>query len=203
MTKPEFRVRARHHLGVYHTNHEKYYEFLPILLQDLESCLSDITAAWPKDATGAITEASHPHIYRLCVRRDSLTDSMTIYAAMCLKATLNYYGVRRLGDRQFRLHVERLPMKRKLQLLLLWCENTIVDPEGELLQILSRVTQRRNQLVYPTTQEVDRLLSADERGGRPCVEIAREALADSRAFFRELLIVAPETVDVHPVVRGV
>ena len=63
---------------------------------------------------------------------------------MTVEAFINFYGVYRLGEEQFKRHVERLPIERKMQLLLLICDGLEVDKGDRLIIALKAVAERRN-----------------------------------------------------------
>ncbi len=85
-----------------------------------------------------------PELHRLCRKRDRLSDSIMLFAAMTVEAFINFYGVYRLGEEQFKRHVERLPIERKMQLLLLICDGLEVDKGDRLIIALKAVAERRN-----------------------------------------------------------
>jgi hypothetical protein len=117
---------------------------------------------------------------------------------MTFEATVNYYGVRRFGDKHYEEHFERLPMERKLRLLLLLCEGQEVPRDSGLVKRASTLANRRNALVHPKTRETSEDSTADQRAGRPCVEQASEAIADCDACLDAFFALTPMAADIDP-----
>lgn len=198
MTGPTFRIRPTVYPGAWLTNHRRYYEYLRFQLADLEDCQAFIDANWP-DPEGAPIAVEHdPALHKLCRRRDAITDSIVVFAAMTVEGTLNYYGVRRMGEKQFAEHFERLSMERKLRVLLLLCDGFELGRDAPILKHLARLSALRNALVHPKAAEVSPDISIDERTGRPNLETAREAIAECDAFLDELAAFIPRSHGIDP-----
>jgi putative ribosome biogenesis GTPase RsgA len=118
---------------------------------------------------------------------------------MAVEAFINFYGVHRLGEQQFNRHVERLPIERKVQLLLLICDGVEVDKEERLVIALNAVAQRRNQLAHPKAKEVPRDQPAEDRTGNPIPETAQQQVQAMREFFTEFGRLVPRSRHLLPV----
>jgi hypothetical protein len=101
-------------------------------------------------------------------------------------------GVYRLGEEQFNWHVERLPIERKMQLLLLICDGLEVDKEDRLIVARKAVAGRRNALAHPKAKQVPRDQPAKDRTGWPIPETAQEQIQAMREFLRSSADSFPE-----------
>ena len=116
-----------------------------------------------------------------------------LFAAMAIEAFINFYGVSRLGEEQFKQHVERLPIERKMQLLLLICDGLEVEKGDRLIIALKAVADRRNALAHPKAKQVPRDQPARDRSGWPIPEAAQEQIQTMREFFSEFGRLVPRS----------
>ena len=181
------------------TNHRKYYDRAHFLFGRLRRVAEDVLALWPVDAGQAIRVGDGPEgLHEICVERDALADSVILFSAMSVEAFINYYGVVRLGERQFTLHCERLPAERKLRLLLLICDGLELEPKDPLIAALLAVVRRRNALAHPKAKEVSMDFAPQDEPGQPLVEIAADALGKCTEFFRLFEAAVPEASHFMP-----
>jgi hypothetical protein len=117
---------------------------------------------------------------------------------MTVEGFLNYYGVVRLGEKEYIDHIERLGIIPKLRMLLLICDSLAVSEADSLVKIIKRIAQRRNLLVHPKAKELNGYIPADERPGDKIPEAAREAVKDMEDFFREFIVAVPQASHLIP-----
>jgi hypothetical protein len=122
-----------------------------------------------------------------------------LFAAMAVEAFINFYGVYRLGEGQFNRHVERLPIERKMQVLLLICDGLEADKGDRLIIALKAVAERRNALAHPKAKQVPRDQPAKDRTGWPIPETAQEQIQAMREFFSEFGRLVPRSRHLLPV----
>ncbi len=172
--------------GVWLVNDRRYFENAHTLLDELVSVVEEVNRQWPKPLSESVKEhettAAH---WRLARKRDLLSDSVKVFAAMSAEAFLNFYGVLRLGPSNFDKKIERLGPVDKLKKLFKLCDGIALKDDDALVQVLDRIAKRRNNLVHPQTEEFQELPPAEARGGDKIPEAAKEAVADMNLFFQE------------------
>ncbi len=82
-----------------------------------------------------------------------LSAAVQVYCAMAIEALLNFYGVSRLGEDFYKGNLEKSSMEPKLEMLLALCDGIFLSKDAELLVLLRRLSQKRNQLVHPRSRE--------------------------------------------------
>jgi hypothetical protein len=137
-----YHVRPFDHNSIaWSTSRHRYYRDAEMFLEELIEVADQVVKAWPPGLPDiAQLEREHPHLHRLCRRRDRLSNAAMMFAAIAIEAFINFYGVYRLGERQFTRHVERLPIQRKLELLLLICDGVELEETEPVLKALKVVT---------------------------------------------------------------
>jgi len=119
-----YRIRPVEQVGAWSTDHRRYYQYAEQGLEELIPLAATVCQSWPSNTPEVLPVSEIPlELRRLCRQRDRLSDSVMLFAAIAVEAFINYYGVRRLSEKQFSRHVERLSSQRKLELLLLICDN--------------------------------------------------------------------------------
>jgi hypothetical protein len=196
--RSQFRIRPAFYPGAWLTEHRRYFEYLGIQLAVLGELQDTIDAAWPVEHGEAVQSDEYPELHRLCRRRDAAKDSIIVFCAMSVEAAVNYYGVRRFGAKHFEEHFERLPLYKKLRLLLLLCDGIELEKGSPVLRIARRIGKRRNDLVHPKTRDAPEDISLDQRIGRPSADLANEAIADCDAFFTAFFSLVPQGSDIDP-----
>jgi len=156
-------------------------------LIELESVTKQVKRLWPHalDRSVTNTRAKHPELWKLSRKRDRLSDSVRIFAAMAVEAFINFYGIIRLGEAEYTEHFERLGIVPKLRVLLLVCDSISLGTSDQLVVSLRRIADERNTLVHPKAKELPRNVPAKGRGGARIPDSAREAVADMKKFFQE------------------
>lgn len=179
--------------GAWLTNADAYSEYAQLNFEELKEITDKISEEWPIPLNETIRNPQdHPQIWKLVKKRDSLSDSVLIYTAMAVEAFVNYYGVVRIGEVNYKNLFERLGAIPKLKTLLLVCDSLAVSNNDPLMKVLDKIAVRRNQLVHPKTKEVEDYLPAEERPGNLIPEVAEEAINDMVEFFTEFLLAVPD-----------
>lgn len=111
-----------------------------------------------------------------------LADATVVFAAMAVESFLNVYGVVRLGETFYARHYERLGIVSKLAAVLGACCSTLITPEDEISQVVSRLFERRNALVHPKTREVRAERRHSGAKLQPLRDAARAAVQDMERF---------------------
>ena len=195
----DFQVRSLDAPGGWSTNHRRYYDYAEQSLVELEEAAASVIAAWPKDAPDILARDDLPSgVHELCRRRDRLSDATKLFAAMAAESFINCYGVVRLGEDQFNRHVERLPVTRKLQLLLLVCDSVVASEGDELIAALDHLVQRRNRLAHPKSRPVELGAVPDTLRGSPVPEDARGTVAALRRFYELFQAAVPASSRLIP-----
>jgi hypothetical protein len=195
-----YKVRPFEQTAAWSSDRRRYLEYVEHLLEELLPTAAGVLSAWPPGAPPALPISEMPPaLHRLCRKRDRLSDSVMLFAAMAVEAFINFYGVYRLGEQQFNRHVERLPLERKVQLLLLVCDRIEVDKDDRLLMALKAVAERRNQLAHPKAKQVPRDQPAADRTGNPIPDTAQKQIQAMREFFTEFGRLVPRSRHVLPV----
>ena len=197
-----YKVRPFEQMSAWTSDRHRYLEYVEHLLEELLATAAEVKSTWPSGARSALPVSEvPPELHRLCRKRDRLSDSVMLFAAMAVEAFINFYGAYRLGEQQFNRHVERLPIERKVQLLLLVCDGVEVDNEEPLIIALNAVTGRRNQLAHPKAKEVPRDQPMEDRTGRHIPETAEKQVQAMREFFTEFGRLVPRSRHILPCVK--
>lgn len=202
VTRPIRKVSTlRSHDGVGHwlSEDRRYCEYARTQLAELERVTEEVKKQWPGPLDQTLKGDQHtPELWSLVRKRDLLSDSVKIFSAMAVEAFLNYYGVVRLGEDEYASHFERLGLVPKLRTLLLVCDSLSISEPDPLIQLLQSIAKRRNSLVHPKAQELQQHVPADDRGGDKIPEVARDAVRDMDAFFREFVTAVPKAARLVP-----
>lgn len=202
MTKPTRKVSTlRPHSGLGHwlSDDRRYCEYARTLLVELERVTEEVKKQWPGPLDQALKGDQHtPELWSLVRKRDLLSDSVKIFSAMAVEAFLNYYGIVRLGEDEYASHFERLGLVPKLRTLLLVCDSLLISEADPLVQLLQSIARRRNSLVHPKAQELEQYVPAETRGGNKIPEVARDAVQEMDAFFKEFFAAVPKAVHLVP-----
>ena len=148
--------------------------FLNVLEQ--QTMLLDIAV----DDAGGTEEAMNRLAAADALERQAISEAVQVFAAMTAESAINLLGVMALGEDQFIGGVERLPAKIKLSTLLRVIEQKDPDESDEMLVIVERLAEARNDFVHPKPQEG--LPRPSERKRRADLKSAREAVNDMERF---------------------
>lgn len=194
-----FRIRNHDSNGYWLTDDRRYFEYAHLQLVELEQVTEQVKQLWPASLDKTIHAHEHsPELELLICKRDLLSDSVKVFSAMAVEGFLNYYGVVRLGEKEYVDHIERMGIIPKLRMLLLVCDSLAVSDTDPLVKILKRIAQRRNMLVHPKAKELSGYIPAEERPGDKIPEAAREAVKDMEDFFREFIAAVPQASHLIP-----
>ena len=118
--------------------------------------------------------------------------------AIAIEAFINFYGVYRLGEKQFTRHVERLPIQRKLELLLMICDGVEIEETEPVVTALKFVVERRNRLAHPKSREVSPDQPPEQRMGENIPDSAINTVQAMKDFFRAFGDLVPESKPLLP-----
>ena len=187
-------------VGLYLSNLHVFVRRVRECLVSLERIAAEIKQKWPAPPDQALKDAkqNYPQLEALCFERDLLCDSVLIFAAMAVEAFLNYYGVVRMGEREFARHFERLGIDAKLRALLLFCDSIRLADDDALIVSAKELARKRNALVHPKTRELTNDLPAEARLGPLVPEHAQKIVAAMNLFFEEFEAVVPNAKHLIP-----
>jgi hypothetical protein len=199
MSKPrrtQFAIRPHDAKGTWTSNDRRYRAFAHEVLSDLERLCAEATALWPADVPKAqLTEQRYPALWAKARIRNRTSDTVHIFAAMAVEGFLNFYGVLRLGEAAYNEHFERLPVIRKLKVLLLICDSLQINEADSLVVNLTKIAEARNALVHPKAREVQGDPALHQGTAVMIPESAREIVANMEAFFDEFKLTVPAAAD--------
>lgn len=194
----EFTLQRPDRAGGWISDSQRYVSNAEEFLQELEAVASEVVARWPfpPGPGGALVGSAIPlELWDLARKRDRLSDSVRIFAAMAVEAFLNLYGVVRMGEAIYQEHFERLGLVPKLRQLLLICDSIVIEKDDPLVQSLSRIANGRNALVHPKASEAD---EGVERPSLPIPGAARDAFGEMRSFFEQFAKAVPTASHLSP-----
>jgi len=203
-TRKAFALRSHHAEGAWSSDDRRHFENASRLLGELEVVAQQVIQQWPLPADQTVRDAEkeHPELWALVRKRDQLSDSVQIFAAMAVEGFLNYYGVVRLGEAEFNSHFERLGLIPKLRTLLLVCDSLSISSNDALVHLLGRIADGRNALVHPKAKEYPGYVPSEQRPSVRIPGAARETVASMRAFFEQFLELVPDAKHLVPPLDG-
>jgi hypothetical protein len=83
-----------------------------------------------------------------------LCNNILIYSCMAIEGFINYYGVKRLGDKYYKRNIERIGISEKLQIVLLACTGHLCKKDEAIVKLIRNLFDMRNSLVHPKTREI-------------------------------------------------
>ena len=83
----------------------------------------------------------------------SYVQATHIFSCMTVEATINFYGVYRLGEKLFERNYERLSIQKKMELLLATCDGLVLGDNDEIINIIKNLVKTRNSIVHPFVEE--------------------------------------------------
>src|SRR3990172_5670362 len=80
--------------GSWFTNNRRHFDDALQLLDELEAVVQQLIQRWPVPPDQGVrnAEKEHPDLWALVCKRDLLSDSVRIFAAMAVEGFVNYYG---------------------------------------------------------------------------------------------------------------
>lgn len=187
-------------VGFYLSNLHVFVRRARECLARLEGITSNVKQQWPAPSGQTLNHArkNYPELEALTFERDLLSDSVLIFSAMAVEAFLNYYGVVRMGEKEFTRHFERLGIVGKLRALLLFCDSLRLADDDPLIIAGTKLAKTRNALVHPKTKELTSYIPAEARGGLLIPETAQEAVGAMDGFFKEFEATLPKAKHLMP-----
>ena len=188
--------------AAWRTNHRKFYDYAIRLSIDLVPAAEAVLQVWPDGAQDALPLEQQPQgLHELCLKRNILSDSTKLFAAIAVEAFINFYGTVQLGSAHFTRTIERKPLDQKLLRLLHECDGIELPHDDELLKALSEVTSRRNALAHPKSIDTDPNEPPEARCGPPIPEDALHSVEAMRRFFHRFIELIPDARPLIPVER--
>lgn len=199
-TRSAFSLRTHNVIGVWSSDARRHVESAEQLLLELEAVSAQVKEQWPLPMSETVRngEVDHPELYALVRRRDRISDSVRIFAALAVEGFLNYYGVVRLGEGAFKAHFERLGLIPKLRALLLVCDSMDISIDDPLCRLLTQLANARNSLAHPKAKEYPGYVPAEDRPGVSIPQAARDSVSTMRSFFEQFVLLVPESKHLVP-----
>ena len=200
ITRSAFSLRPHDVIGAWTSDDRRHVESAEQLLLELEAVSAQVVEQWPLPIGETVqnAEADHPELYALVRKRDRISDSVRIFAALAVEGFLNYYGVVRLGEEAFNAHFERLGLIPKLRALLLVCDSIAISSDDPLCHLLSQLANARNSLAHPKAKEYPGYVPAEERSGVSIPQAARDSVSAMRSFFEQFVFLVPKSKHLVP-----
>lgn len=172
-----------------HIYRENAHECLEHLISDVEA----IKSLWPDWSINILKNARNDHfeIFEKAKSRDRNNDMAMAYSAMAIEGFINFYGVLRLGDSTFKKHIPRQPLELKLKKIVHIADELDLDSEGDLIKSLKIVAKKRNDLVHPKPQEINK----DDDSvvyGELIPDAAKNSVEAMERFFEEFSRLIPK-----------
>lgn len=198
LQREKFVLREHNTEGGWFSDDKRFYEAAKTQLAKLEKVAEEVTKKFPIPKNKTLSNGrNHSELWELTRERDLLSDSVIIFSAMAVEGFLNFYGVVRIGEREYQNNFERMGYSEKLRTLLLVCDAVILTKKDPLIKILDRISNRRNSLVHPKATEFSPHNTVNNNM-KPIPDRARLAVEDMDNFFKEFLSVVPEAWHLVP-----
>lgn len=141
------------HNSYYAYAYRSYNDYCIFLkeIKDKESSLKIKHAYLNPEELDSLIMFEARHIYSEAYR---VAISSALFACMCIEAFLNYYGVKRLGERFYKRFIERLGITEKIAVLVLTCHQRVIERDSVILKKARKMFEERNGLVHPKTREI-------------------------------------------------
>jgi hypothetical protein len=181
------------------SSHNHYAEYADACLGDLIAAIGAVNSMWPGPLGQPVEDGrASPELWEAARRRDYLSDSSIIFAALAVEAFVNFYGAVRISDVAYEARFERLSVKPKLMRLLQATDALTLEDDHTLITLALRIASRRNRLVHPKAKETTHVDDQEAGWGDKLPEAAQQAVADMHAFFREFATLLPEAAYLLP-----
>lgn len=197
LSNQSFSLRPHDTFGAWLSDVQRHFESAEQFLTELEDVHRQIVSEYPLPLGEYLSNADedYPELWVLSRKRDRLSDAVQIFTAMAAEGFLNYYGVVRIGEKEFNVHFERLNVTQKLLMLLLFCDAISLSDKHPIMTVLTKIAQARNLQVHPKTKEFN---LSEERPSKPIPGAAREAVVSMYTFFKLFLELVPKAEHLVP-----
>ncbi|MFH1059712.1 MAG: hypothetical protein V1797_13690 [Pseudomonadota bacterium] len=91
----------------------------------------------------------------LCAQAETAIISAHIFICMTLEAFINYYGIKRMGEKYYKKNLERLGITEKVAIIALSCSGILLEPDCDIIKKLRKLFDKINQLVHPKAREIE------------------------------------------------
>ena len=131
------------------------------------------------------------------VERNLLTTAAVVLSAMAAEAFLNFYGVKRMGQKFYEGQYERLGLVQKLSGVVATCCGVLLDDKSEIISVARALSEARNRLAHPKTREGGSAAGSSHVSPmRHPLDVARESVANMNQFFQLFAAFDPDSSDI-------
>lgn len=131
------------------------------------------------------------------VERNLFTTAAVVLSAMAAEAFLNFYGVKRIGQKAYHQDYERLGFVPKVTAIIETCCGVRLDDDAEIVSVARALSETRNRLAHPKTREVGSAAGSSHVGPlRHPLDVARESVANMNQFFQLFASFDPDSSDI-------
>ncbi len=152
--------------------------------------------AWARQLAGN-RAAGHPVSHERIVERNLLTTAAVVLSAMAAEAFLNFYGVKRMGQKLYELQYERLGLVPKVTEIIETCCGVRLDDDAEIVSVARALSDARNRLAHPKTREVGHEAGSSQVSPmKHPLDVARESVTNMNQFFQLFAAFDPDSSDI-------
>ncbi len=131
------------------------------------------------------------------VERNLLTTTTVVLSAMAAEAFLNFYGIKRIGQKSYDLHYERLGLVPKVREIIQTCCGLRLEADAEIVSVARALSEARNRLAHPKTREVGPQTGSSRLSPtKHPLDMARESVANMNQFFQLFAAFDPDSSDI-------
>src|SRR4029077_2692729 len=131
------------------------------------------------------------------VERNLFTAAAAVLSAMAAEAFLNFYGVKRMGQKVYENHLERLGLVPKVTGIIETCCGVRLRDDAEIVSVARALSEARNRLAHPKTREVGSAAGSSHVSPvRHPLDVARESVANMNQFFQLFASFDPDSSDI-------
>ena len=144
-------------------NYSLYYEHAWELVRDYHNLKKQLIALENELRKKPGLNEDEPHFEswishetsELSQKLELVYTSCILYSCMSIEGFINFYGVKRLGEKNYKKNIERIGITEKFNVLIMICFGIMPDHNAPLLKSLRTLFDVRNSLVHPKTKEMN------------------------------------------------
>lgn len=131
------------------------------------------------------------------VERDLFTTAAVVLSSMAAEGFLNFYGVKRIGQKFYEERYERLGLVPKVTGIIEACCGVRLDSDAKIVSVARALSEARNWLVHPKTREGGHAADSSQMSAiRHPLDVARESVANMNQFFQLFASFDPHSSDI-------